>query len=863
MDKFTLKAQEALNAAASLAKERSHQELLPEHILFALIDDPRSICREVFLRLSVNPDDLSGQLTRYLNSIPKVYGQAKDVYASARVRDVLHSAKKYMKDFGDEFISSEHLLLALSREKGSFLFDYLKKQGIFSEDIIRIIKDVRGAQKADSQSAESSYQALDKYGRDLTALAKKGKLDPVIGRDEEIRRVIQVLSRRTKNNPVLIGEPGVGKTAIAEGLARRISFGDVPEGLKEKKLIALDLGALVAGAKFRGEFEERLKGVLKEIEAKDGRIILFIDELHTLVGAGSAEGAVDAANMLKPALAKGALRCIGATTLDEYRKYIEKDAALERRFQQVLIGEPSPEQTVAILRGLKEKYEVHHGVRLKDSALIAAAMLSSRYIQGRFLPDKAIDLIDEAASRLRIEIDSKPEEIDKLERKILELQIQKQALRNDKDDSAAGQLKNLEKEISALEEELSGQKKQWQKEKDLISQIRRVNEEIDRLKTQSVDLEKAGQLNEVAEIRYGKVPKLESELAQLNEKLNQVQKNEKMLKEEVDDEDIAQIVSRWTGIPVSNLMEEEARKLLRMEDELKKRVVGQDEAIELISDCVRRARSGLSDPNRPLGSFLFLGPTGVGKTELVKALAQFLFNSENNLVRIDMSEYMEKFSVSRLIGAPPGYVGYEQGGQLTEKVRRQPYSVILLDEIEKAHADVFNILLQVLDDGRLTDSQGRLVSFKNTLIVMTSNIGSESFNNIDMKKPAIEQQLKQELKKYFRPEFLNRLDETIIFNSLDLSSIKKIVDIQIDIVKERLKDKKITVELSSGAREFIADKGFSPEYGARPLRRMIQKLIVNPLSVKIIEGEFKEGDRIKVDVKDRKIVFSKARVRMD
>jgi len=857
LDKITLKAQEAITNSISLAKKYQHQAILPEHLLLALIDDPRGIAREIFIKLAINLDDLTNQLKSNLSSMPKVYAETKEIYASGRLNEILNSTKRYMADFGDEYISSEFLLLAIAGERNSFLYNYLKKQNIFAEDILRIIKEIRGAQKADSEAAERTYQALEKFGRDLTDLAKKGKLDPVIGRDEEIRRVIQVLSRRTKNNPVLIGEPGVGKTAIAEGLARRIASGDVPEGLKDKRIVALDLSAMVAGAKFRGEFEERLKAVLKEIEAKEGQIIIFIDELHTLVGAGAAEGAVDAANMLKPALAKGTLRCIGATTLDEYRKDIEKDAALERRFQPVMIGEPTVEQTIAILRGLKERYEVHHGVRIKDSALIAAAALSSRYISGRFLPDKAIDLIDEAASRLRIEIDSKPEEIDKLERKILELQIQQQALKKEKDEATSERSKKLTKEIENLNKELLFQKEQWQKEKDFITKIRNAKEEIEKLKNQSIDLEKEGELGKVAEIRYGKIPKLTQELDSLNKSLIEVQKKEKMLKEEVDDQDIAQIVSRWTGIPVSSLMEEEVKKLIRMEDELKMRVVGQDEAITLISDCVRRARSGLADPAQPLGSFLFLGPTGVGKTELAKTLAWFLFNSEHNLIRIDMSEYMEKFSVSRLIGAPPGYVGYEEGGQLTEKVRRQPYSVILFDEIEKAHPDVFNILLQVLDDGQLTDSQGRRVNFKNTLIIMTSNIGSQYFSDFNMSKQVIEENLKRQLRQHFRPEFLNRLDEIIIFDNLSLDNIKDIVDIQMGIVKKRLKDKKIEVELTPSAREYIAEKGFSPEYGARPLKRTIQKLIVNPLSMKVIQGEFGEGDKIVIDAKGREIVFSR------
>ncbi len=857
LEKFTLKSQEAIVRAIELAQKYKQQAFTPEHVLFALLEDKKSVIHQIVKKLALNIDELTRRLQKHLESLPKVYGDLEQVYASNGVTEVLRRAKKRAEELGDDYVSSEILIYELAARKDSVFFKYLSEQGFSLEDFFQTIKEVRGSHKATTQSAESMYQALSKFGRDLTELAKKQKLDPVIGRDNEIRRLMQVLSRRTKNNPVLIGDPGVGKTAVVEGLAQRVAKEDVPEGLKKKKIIALDLGLLVAGAKFRGEFEERLKGVLKEIESKQGEIILFIDELHTLVGAGAAEGAVDAANMSKPALARGTLRCIGATTLDEYLKHIEKDAALERRFQQIAVTEPSPEQAIAILRGLKEKYEVHHGVRLKDSALIAAAMLSSRYITGRFLPDKAVDLIDEAASQLRIEIDSKPEEIDKLERKILELQIQKQALRKEKSKQSEKEFKQVEAEIKKFESNLVGKKKHWEKEREVITQIRSKKEEIDSLKNNTAELEKRGELDKVAEIRYGKIPSLSAEVDELNNKLIKLQKTEKMLKEEVDEEDIAQIVSRWTNIPVSRLMEEEVKKLLRMEDELKKRVVGQDEAVTLISDCVRRARSGLADPNKPLGSFLFAGPTGVGKTELAKALAEFLFDTEAALINLDMSEYMEKFAVSRLMGAPPGYVGYQEGGQLTEKVRRQPYSVILFDEIEKAHPDVFNILLQILDEGRLTDSQGRVVNFKNTLIIMTSNIGNQFFNDINAKKKIIERNLRQELKKHFRPELLNRLDSIVVFNKLEIAAIKEIVGIQMNVVGARLASKKIKIELSSAAADFLADKGFSPEYGARPLKRVIQQLIINPLSVDLIKGRFSPGDGIFIALKDKQIFFQK------
>ena len=855
LDKLTTKSQEALQQAQSLAEKRNHQAIDVDHLLFALLGQKEGVVLSLLQKLGAPTSSLTERLQRALDRVPQVTGSTGQAFITPRLKKTIENAEAEAEALKDDYVSAEHLLLAMLQDSGE-TGKILKELGVSRDKILNALVSIRGAQRITDPNPEEKYQALEKYSRDLTDLARKGKLDPVIGRDDEIRRVIQVLSRRTKNNPVLIGEPGVGKTAIVEGLALRIVNGDVPEGLKEKRLVALDLGALVAGAKFRGEFEDRLKAVLKEVTEASGQIILFIDELHTLVGAGAAEGAMDASNMLKPALARGELRCVGATTLDEYRKRVEKDPALERRFQPIYVGEPSVEDTIAILRGLKERYEVHHGVRITDGAIIAAATLSHRYISDRFLPDKAIDLIDEAASRLRIEIDSMPIEIDEVDRKILQLEIEKQALKREEDKASKERLTQLEREIHNLRETSDGLKGHWKNEKESIQRIRELKEKIEATKLEEQQAQRQGDLNRAAELRYGTLTQLQKEMEAANQKLTELQKDQKMLKEEVDAEDVAEVVAKWTGIPVSKMLEGEIQKLLKMEDRLKARVVGQDSAIHAVSNAVRRARAGLQDQNRPIGSFIFLGPTGVGKTELCRALAGFLFDDEQAMVRLDMSEFMEKHSVSRLIGAPPGYVGYEEGGYLTEAVRRRPYSVVLFDEIEKAHPEVFNALLQILEDGRMTDGQGRTVDFKNTVIIMTSNLGSQYIQDLaGTNRKEMERQVMAALRDAFKPEFLNRVDEIIIFNSLGREEIKSIVEIQLKRLRQNLASKKMALEITDRAKALLADKGYDPVYGARPLKRTIQRLIQDPLAVKILEGEFKEGDRIKIDSDGDEMLF--------
>ncbi|HEX7672982.1 MAG TPA: ATP-dependent chaperone ClpB [Bdellovibrio sp.] len=856
IEKMTRKSQEAMQAAAKLAERKGNPSVEPEHLLLELVQQSEGIVPRILDKINVPQADFLGELRKKIDRFPQVSGGGQKQYASPRLEKIFSAAETEATEWGDAYISTEHFFLAMLKAGDSDLTALLKKFNIRTDNVKAALTEMRGSQKVTDDDPENKYEVLKKYGKDLTALAAEGKLDPVIGRDEEIRRVVQVLSRRTKNNPVLIGEPGVGKTAIAEGLALRIIKHDVPDNLIGKKLMALDLGALVAGAKYRGEFEDRLKAVIKEVTSSEGQIILFIDELHTLVGAGKTDGAMDAGQLLKPALARGELRCIGATTLDEYRKYIEKDAALERRFQTVMVEEPSEEDAITILRGLKEKYEVHHGIRITDAALVSAVKLSRRYITNRFLPDKAIDLVDEAASKLGIETRSVPEEVDKIERELMQLRIEKEAMKKEKDEASKERLQVIDKEISELNAKNQLLREQWEFEKGGITQIKKLKADIEDLKIAVAKAERDGDLGKAAELKYGKLPDTEKKLKAMEERSKEQKSTEsRMLKEEVTPEDIAEVVAKWTGIPVSKMLESDTQKLLHMEDQLRKRVVGQDHALEIVSDAIRRARAEISDPNRPIGSFIFLGPTGVGKTETVKALAEFLFDDEQAVVRIDMSEYMEKHAVSRLVGAPPGYVGYEEGGQLTESVRRRPYSVVLLDEIEKAHPDVFNILLQVLDDGRLTDGQGRTVDFKNTVLIMTSNVGSQAILDPNMSDADRREAVTEALRKHFRPEFLNRIDETVIFNSLGENQIAGIVKVQLELVTQRLKAKKISLDFDKKAIDFLAKKGYDPIYGARPLKRVIQTELLNPLSKELISGKVKSGDTVKISADAQHLTF--------
>ncbi len=859
LDRLTVKAQEALQAAQRSAESRGHQHVDAEHLGWALVAQDDGVVPPLLKKIGVDVGRLRQDLEHALDRLPKVTGAGAQVFAGSRLQDAITKAEQEAERLKDEYISAEHVLMALL-DAGGAIGTALKTAGVTRDRLLAALTDIRGTQRVTDQNPEDKYQALARYSRDLTDLARKGKLDPVIGRDEEIRRVIQVLSRRSKNNPVLIGEPGVGKTAIAEGLAQRIAHGDVPEGLKNKRVMSLDMGALIAGAKYRGEFEDRLKAVLKEVTAAAGDVILFIDELHTLVGAGAAEGAMDASNMLKPALARGDLRCVGATTLDEYRKHIEKDAALERRFQPVMVTEPSVEATISILRGLKGRYELHHGVRIRDAALVSAAVLSHRYITDRFLPDKAIDLIDEAASRLRIEIDSMPTELDEVERKIRQLEIEREAVKKERDEASRERRERIEKDLAELGEDKKRLTAQWQTEKGAIGSLRALKADIEQTMEDAERAERAGDLGRAAELRYGRLIDLNKKLEAEQVRLKDVHATTRLLKEEVDEEDIAEIVGKWTGIPVTRLLEGEIQKLVHMEERLRERVVGQEEAVVAVSNAIRRARSGIADPNRPMGSFIFLGPTGVGKTELAKTLARFLFDQEQAMIRIDMSEYMEKHAVARLIGAPPGYVGYDEGGQLTEAVRRRPYAVLLLDEIEKAHPDVFNVLLQLLDDGRLTDGQGRTVDFKNTVVIMTSNAGSQFIQEPAHDETDMRSQVMAALRAQFRPEFLNRIDDIIIFHPLRAEQIGKIVEIQLAAVATRLEERHIRLELTDAAKSVLAIEGYDPVYGARPLKRVIQRDLLNPLSLKLLEGAFRDGDVIRVDIREGGLAFEKTGV---